>query len=152
MWCGIFIHEWPIPPVVVVVVVVVIAIAVADSIVRRESGMSVLLRLFAECRDDRESARLGLGLCAGLSALDPQRAMAPERYWKIPELYELGYRLHPGTRATFDAVLSRTRDGWIHLGDDDDRSSVWNRVPGSVLLLPEIVWAELIYTRVSLAG
>lgn len=108
--------------------------------------MSVLLRLFVQCPNEDAAAAMVIDLAESLRALRALPTMPPERYWKMPELFELAFRLFPGTRDTFDAVVSRAPHGWTHLGDADDRSSVWNRTPGATLLLPEVAWAEAIYS------
>jgi hypothetical protein len=109
--------------------------------------MYVLLRLFVECATGEQAARTATALSGSLDALRPVQTMRPERYWKTPSLFELAVLLSPGTRQTFDSVVSRAKDGWTHLGDEDDGSSVWCRSPDSVFLLPEVAWAEVIYSN-----
>jgi len=106
--------------------------------------MALILRIFAECGSGERAAGVGSDLAAALAAFRPVASMEPERYWKQPELFEFSFDLSPGTRATFDAVLARAADGWVHTGDEEHRSSVWNRPPGGVFLLPAVTWAELI--------
>lgn len=45
---------------------------------------------------------------------------------------------------TGDFAAALAADGWVHTGDEEHRSSVWNRPPGGVFLSPAVRWAELI--------
>lgn len=106
--------------------------------------MALILRIFAECGNGEQAAQLAGDLAATLAGFRPVASMEPERYRKLPELFEFSFDLSPGTRATFDAVLARAADGWVHTGDEEHSSSVWNRSPGGVFLSPAVRWAELI--------
>jgi hypothetical protein len=106
--------------------------------------MALILRIFAECGSGERAAEVGRDLAAALAAFRPVASMEPARYRKLPELFEFSFDLSPGTRATFDAVLARAADGWVHTGDEEHGSSVWNRPPGGMLLSPAVRWAELI--------
>lgn len=108
--------------------------------------MRLLLRLFVDCVDDDHILRTEAAAASALSAFEPGRDAAPERYWKMPDLVELTFALHPAKRATFDAVVALAADGWHHAGDATEASSVWNRAPGQLFLVPESAWAELILT------
>lgn len=110
-------------------------------------SMRLLLRLFVDCVDDDHILRTEATAASALSAFEPGRDAAPERYWKMPDLVELTFALHPAKRATLDAVVALSTGGWDHSGDASEASSVWNRVPGRVFLVPEAAWAELILTR-----
>jgi len=106
--------------------------------------MALILRLFAECGSRERAEELDGELAAALAAFHPAASMEPARYRKLPELFEFSFDLSPGTRATFDAVLGHATDGWVHTGDEEHVSSVWNRAPGGVFLSPAVRWAELI--------
>ena len=106
--------------------------------------MALILRIFAECGNVEQAAGVGSDLAAALAAFRPVASMEPACYRKLPELFEFSFDLSPDTRATFDAVLARAADGWIHTGDEEHRSSVWNRSPGGVFLSPAVRWVELI--------
>lgn len=106
--------------------------------------MALILRIFAECESGERAAAVASDLAAALAAFRPVASMEPARYRKLPELFEFSFDLSPGTRATFDAVLARAADGWVHTGDEEHGSSVWNRSPGGVFLSPAVRWAELI--------
>ncbi len=106
--------------------------------------MALILRIFAECESGELAAAVASDLAAALAAFHPAASMEPARYRKLPELFEFSFDLSPGTRATFDAVLARAADGWVHTGDEEHASSVWNRAPGGAFLSPAVRWAELI--------
>lgn len=106
--------------------------------------MALILRIFAECGSGERAAAVGCDLVAALAAFRPVASMEPARYRKLPGLFEFSFDLSPGTRATFDGVLARAAEGWVHTGDEEHASSVWNRTPGAVFLSPAVRWAELI--------
>ncbi len=106
--------------------------------------MALILRIFAECESGERAAAVESDLAAALAAFRPVASMEPARYRKLPELFEFSFDLSPSTRATFDAVLACAADGWVHTGDEEHGSSVWNRAPGGVFLLPSVRWAGLI--------
>ncbi|MFN8587928.1 MAG: hypothetical protein U0704_08990 [Candidatus Eisenbacteria bacterium] len=108
--------------------------------------MILLLRLLAECTDAEVTA-LAERYVAATRKWRGTRVGAPERSASWPELVEFTLALAPPDDATFDSVLAVAREGWTHGGDADDRSSVWNRMPGAELLVPETRWAELLRHR-----
>lgn len=109
--------------------------------------MILLLRLLAECPDAATAALLTPRLLAAAAAWAPVEPSPPERYERMPELFEFTLLLSPPTPETFDAVVASVPRGWTHGGDEDDRSSVWNRESGATLLVPEVRWAELLRHR-----
>lgn len=108
----------------------------------------VLLRLFADCENDRQTERIASDVVRLLSAYSPVQTMQPERYWKIPEYFEFCFSLSPASRATFKNLLvAYSPENWLYSGDEQDSSSVWNRSDGNCFLLPEVAWAELVYSN-----
>jgi hypothetical protein len=73
--------------------------------------MTLSIRLFAECSDDIEAAKLLFALCNALTAFSPRSASAPARYWKIPELFEFYFALTPQSLDTFQQVIALTATG-----------------------------------------
>jgi hypothetical protein len=106
--------------------------------------MILLFRLFAPASDPDAAAALGRRLLDALHEFAPAVAQPPERYWKIPEWYEHTIELRPATESVFDTALALASAGWSHIVRDGECSAVWNAEPGSVLLLPEVTWAELL--------
>ncbi|KQY85584.1 hypothetical protein [Pelomonas sp. Root1444] len=104
----------------------------------------LFLRTFANCADESTAHSLRLRLCDALAAWRPTAAAEPKRYWKLPELYEFTFDLQPAKVAAFEQILSLVSYGWHHAWpDENERSSVWNRADGLVLLTPEVAWANL---------
>jgi len=76
-----------------------------------------------------------------------------ERYWKIPEWFEVTLDLAPlgrvpagvarGWRATFARIVALAGAGWTPGGDADAPDAVWNATPGVLFLAPEVRWAHL---------
>jgi len=107
----------------------------------------VLLRLFADCENEHQAARFGYAVTGLLSAFAPVQTLLPVRYWKIPEYFEFTFSLSPATRATFESLLAiNFSENWLHSGDEQESSSVWNRCADACFLLPEVAWAELIFS------
>lgn len=63
----------------------------------------------------------------------------------MPELFEFNFNLTPASQEELSGIVSSVPSGWHHFGDEEDRSSVWNRAPGLSFLAPEVTWAELQY-------
>lgn len=106
----------------------------------------LLLRLFANCPDDAAALPLGARIAAALPGLVMTQMSSPERYWKMPELFEFTFAVHPADRSTVDAIVALSPASWTHSGDEHEASSVWNRRDDAMLLLPEVAWVELILT------
>ena len=105
--------------------------------------MDLFLRAFVDCADAQTAAGLQQKLCAALVAWASAEPLLAERYWKMPELFELTFRLTPAGPGAFDGIVACAPGGWHHVSDETYRSSVWNRSAGSSFLAPELAWAEL---------
>ena len=102
----------------------------------------VFIRVYADCKDDDEAAKLAQTLELTLSPYDPVATGAPTRYWKLPELFGFTYRLSSPARDIWEELISDA-DGWLQSADEQDRSAVWNRVGDRRFLISEARWAEL---------
>lgn len=107
----------------------------------------LLVRILADCADAAEALRFAAELERALNQFGPLQREVPQRYLKMPQLYEFAYALHPATEATFAQLLALGGSDWWRGGDETDRSAVWNRADGRQFLLPSVHWAELILTR-----
>ena len=106
--------------------------------------MKLHFRLFVECSDSHEASVLAARLSEMLSKFDFSLAKPPKQYWKIPELFEFKYGLAVATQESYDRILAcNSRDGWLHLGDNAEPCSVWNRTKGTKLLIESVTWAEV---------
>lgn len=106
--------------------------------------MILLIRCFAPAADLDEAESLAARLRAQLSAFPVAVPTPPERYWKIPAWYEHTIRIDPAGEREFDAVLAMAKEGWHQVTRDGECFAVWNALPGSTFLVPEITWAELL--------
>lgn len=106
----------------------------------------VLLRLFADCENDQQAIHINGDLENLLSAYLPVQIMLPVRYWKISEYFEFCFSLSPASKVTFEKLLVAFPENWLCSGDEQNSSVVWNRSENNCFLLPEVAWAELIYS------
>ena len=107
--------------------------------------MTLTLRWFAEAPDLGAAEAVLAGMTAALGPFRPTSLQAPERYWKMPELFEFQVRLAPtGSDEEAFAALTRLGGAAWHLDDQEDpQEGIWNHAPGRELLLPEVRWAQL---------
>jgi hypothetical protein len=106
------------------------------------NGRLVMVRVFARCASDTAAATLQAQLLQALSAWQAQPRGKPERYWKMPELFELTFTV-AGTQH-FAAITGLCKRGWTAWGDEQDPSWVWNAEPGACFLHPDVTWAEVL--------
>jgi hypothetical protein len=107
----------------------------------------LMVRLFAECANEAAAHAVAADLLRTLSDFHPQSRHDPQRYWKMPELFEFTYTLQPPTPQSIAELLALAGGEWHQGGEEFDRSCVWNRRKGCTFLLPEVRWAEAILTR-----
>lgn len=70
-----------------------------------------------------------------------------ERYWKIPEWFEIDFVLHlpSASNETFDSVLAAIADGWDrHVLGEGEAWAVWTPQTGS-FCFPDARWANVEY-------
>jgi hypothetical protein len=103
--------------------------------------MKLYFRFFAECRDLHEAHDISARLCAPLSAFHLAPSSEPKAYWKIPELFEFRYELQSAAREDYDKVVS-CGNGWLHMDNQFELCSVWNRSGGEKLFIDGVTWAE----------
>lgn len=109
-------------------------------------ALRLLLRVFLEVEDEarardvlRSVIEPTLAPHAGL------RDVTIERYWKMPEWFEITADLDPlyDPMAVYDRLLALAEAGWTRSDDRSSRDAVWNPVSGALLLAPEVRWAHL---------
>ncbi len=106
------------------------------------SRSHVMVRVMAHCASEEEAWRLDQDLLQALAAFDATRHGAPQRYWKMPELYEFSFAVAGVQR--LPAITALCGRAWTEAGDETDPSWVWNAVPGVAFLHPGVVWAEVL--------
>ena len=105
--------------------------------------MNLFMRVYGNCENQEQAKDISTGIRRALAKFQLSDRMASKPYWKVPELFEFTYDLTPATQSSFLDIVNLCGIGWLHMGDGLDRSSVWNRVEGTVFLTPAVSWAEL---------
>lgn len=105
--------------------------------------MKLFIRAYGNCGSLEEAKGISDAIRLALSQFDPEDLSEPKPYWKMPELFEFSFNLSPATEISFLQLVKSCGEGWLHLGDGQDRASVWNRVEGCSFLTPSVAWAEL---------
>jgi len=78
-----------------------------------------------------------------LEGFNPRATVTPEQYWKIPEYYYFEFALTPADHQNFKRIIGMASGNWLHMGEDDDLSSVWNKEGEDNFLIPEVQWVEV---------
>lgn len=101
----------------------------------------LLLRVFVEVGSQDEASKVAVriaNLVGGFSSITHRTI---EKYWKIPEYYELFFRLKPfedGTSA-YEKGLKILGDGWISVNSTE---SVWTPDEGGRFGIDDVRWAS----------
>lgn len=101
-----------------------------------------MVRVFARCGSVGEAPGLEAQLLQALAAFQAVPQGTPQRYGKMPELFEFTFTA-PGAQH-LAAMVSLCPQGWAAFGDEHDLSWVWNAQPGATLLHGQVRWAELL--------
>ena len=105
--------------------------------------MNLLLRMYAECPDERRARRLLDDRIVPALGVDISvRDTTVRRYWKVREWFEITLMASVPDRAPFDALLGRGNGGWTRTRPDAPEA-IWNPVAGAALLDPAVRWAHL---------
>jgi hypothetical protein len=107
----------------------------------------LVVRLLVECADEAAAQSVAAELLRILGDFHAQSRHDPQRYWKLPALFEFAFTLRPPTPQALADLLALGVGEWHHGGDEHDRSCVWNRRDGCAFLSPGVRWAEVILTR-----
>ncbi len=105
--------------------------------------LKLFMRAYATCGDFGQAKKISEEIREALSVHHPMDFSEPKLYWKMPELFEFSFKLSPATEASFLEIIKSCDQGWLHMGDGQDRSSVWNQAEGLSFLAPSVTWAEL---------
>jgi hypothetical protein len=101
------------------------------------------MRAYATCGNLEQATGISDEIRQALARFQPEEFSEPKRYWKMPELFEFTFNLSPATEASFLDIVKSCDEGWLHMGNGQDRSSVWNQVPSLSFLTSSVTWAEL---------
>lgn len=108
----------------------------------------VLLRLMAEVSTPEEAEAELVRMAPQIERHAAIQKHTVGQYWKISSYQEITLYLKPysNMKIAYDGLVLLAASGWTHGGDEQDgwsQWSVWNPVPGFVLLYPSVKWAEL---------
>ena len=106
------------------------------------NGQLVMLRVMARCASEAVAPALQQQLLQALAAFPAKVRSDPQRYWKMPELFEFTLTVAGAQR--FGAITGLCSQGWTAMGDENDPSWVWNAEPGACFLHTDVVWAEVL--------
>lgn len=111
------------------------------------SDNTIFLRAFAAVTDEAGATLICQDVERRLSCHGKiARSDPPQRYWKIPEYWEVFVEFRPEKPVplAFDDVLSELGSGWeVHRLADGGSWAVWNAGPQSTFVIPAIRWANL---------
>ena len=114
----------------------------------------LILRLMAEVGSETEAREVIDSIAPEIEACGKIEEQEIERYWKIPEYYEITLSVYPrvesSLRESFDCLIALSGSGW-EFGDSTEESlhagesawAVWNPSSGQTLLSPTVRWVHL---------
>ena len=88
----------------------------------------IILRLFAETDDPSVAYYIAGVVESKAGKLGAVQSRPVERYWKIPEYYEVGIVLRPDGAAidAVECILAQLATGWDRHGSESDLWAIWN--------------------------
>lgn len=114
---------------------------------REEYRSRLFMRLYAEVETTEQAASLAPLLVLKMEGCAPIQVRSIFPYWKIPVYYGFEFDFHPvgDHTAAFDCVVALSPKGWTFMSSPQDRSAVWNPIPGAVFLAEQVRWANLLF-------
>lgn len=107
----------------------------------------IFIRIYAACSQPEAAKAIATSLLLALQDHGPKLINPPYQYWKMSELYGFDIQLHPASEEIFHQRVASPEGQWTHMGDEYDRSSVWNPGKnGDYFLVPQARWAEVQFT------
>jgi hypothetical protein len=101
------------------------------------------MRIFATCENAQSAHEISTAITDCLRDFSPEVFSEAKQYWKIPSFFEFTFTVSPANQETFRLIIASCENGWLHMSNENDTSSVWNRSENSTFLLPDIEWAEV---------
>lgn len=104
----------------------------------------IVLRLFAATHDMRVADDLAGVVASKASRFGAVQTRPVERYWKIPEYYEVGIFLHPNGEAlaAFEGMLAELATGWNRAWPEDPWPT-WKPSAEGRCFSPLVTWMSL---------
>lgn len=107
----------------------------------------IFIRIYVTCPQPEAAQAIATSLLLVLQDHSPKIINPPYQYWKMPELYGFDIQLDQAAEEVFHQLVASPECQWTHMGDEYDRSSVWNPGKnGDYFLIPQARWAEVQFT------
>ena len=105
----------------------------------------IFLRIFAETDDPSVAIDLAGVIVEKAGRYGWVRTRPVERYWKIPEFYEVAIELRPdgGSSAAYEGVLADLAAGWERHGSQEDLWAIWNPTAEGYCFSPLVTWMSV---------
>ena len=106
----------------------------------------ITVKLLGKLPDEGAALCFGNEVEARITLFGGVRQSGMQRYWKIPEWFELLFTLQPSTdpELAFNGILSSLGDGWErHEISAEEQWAVWNPTQSSAFFSPHIRWANV---------
>lgn len=105
----------------------------------------IALRLFAETDDLEVADDLASVVVARAGRFGEVRTRPVERYWKIPEYFEVDIELHLDgeVSAAYEGVLADLATGWERHGSPDEPWAIWNPSSECQCFSALVTWMSL---------
>ena len=105
--------------------------------------MKLFMRVFAECDSSAAANAIAADILAALSHLDVIISTEPKPYWKIAAYFDFTFIALQADQASLRKIVALCADGWVHSGDEHERTSVWNKESDASFLAPSVQWASV---------
>ena len=105
----------------------------------------LILRIFFAVSTEEAAAQMMARLVQMVEPHASVTRTTTERYWKIPEYFEVTIYIAPTSdpATLFDKLLRLIGAGWIRTGDDSEWGAVWTKEMSSEARLANMQWASL---------
>ncbi|WZO99895.1 Imm31 family immunity protein [Isosphaeraceae bacterium EP7] len=105
----------------------------------------ISLRLFAETDDPRVANDIAAMIESKAGKLGGVQTQPVERYWKIPEYYEVSIDLRPDdeTIVAVECMLAELATGWDRHGSGSDLWAIWTPSEEGLCFAPLVRWMSL---------
>ena len=105
----------------------------------------VVLRLFAAIDDPSVADDLAGLVASKAGKFGGVQTRPVERYWKIPEYYEVGIELRPDGEASaaYEGLLAELATGWERHGSPEEPWAIWNPSAEGRCFSPLVTWMSL---------
>lgn len=103
---------------------------------------TIFLRLFAEADSEKTASEIRQVLIESIGTFSSVEDSAVQRYWKIPNYYEIFLKLAPanGVEEDFLKIRNKLGRGWEQQGEFE---CIWNPNETNFFSIKKVKWAHL---------